>query len=136
MGSEPTTLHDLVGCSTYHWATGDSVVSKSPIVGIDWNCITRLHSHMLVHVSSLTASCYHIKVSHIISIGNHMILSAIWNEISTGKIFQRRPKLHEPRGWVQFVVFEKIYKCLFIPNCTRKVMWLLINNIHEKIWNI
>ena len=27
----------------------------------------------------------------------------------------------------------KIYKCLFIPNCTRKIMWLLINNIHEKI---
>ena len=27
MGFEPTTLHDLVGCSN-HWATGDSVVSK------------------------------------------------------------------------------------------------------------
>ena len=27
----------------------------------------------------------------------------------------------------------KIYKCLFIPNCTRKIMWLLINNIYEKI---
>jgi len=27
----------------------------------------------------------------------------------------------------------KIYKCLFIPNRTRKIMWLLINNMHEKI---
>ena len=27
----------------------------------------------------------------------------------------------------------KIYKCLFLPNCTRKIMWLLINNINEKI---
>ena len=27
MGYEPTTLHDLVGCSN-HWATGDSMVSK------------------------------------------------------------------------------------------------------------
>ena len=27
----------------------------------------------------------------------------------------------------------KMYKCLSIPNCTRKMMWLLINNIHEKI---
>ena len=27
MGFEPTTLHDLVGCST-HWATGDLMVSK------------------------------------------------------------------------------------------------------------
>ena len=38
------------------------------------------------------------------------------------------------RLWrVQFVLFEKFYECLFIPNCTRKIMWLLINNIHEKI---
>ena len=27
----------------------------------------------------------------------------------------------------------KIYKCLFIPNHTRKIMWLLIKNMHEKI---
>ena len=27
----------------------------------------------------------------------------------------------------------KIYKSLFIPNCKSKIMWLLINNIHEKI---
>ena len=32
----------------------------------------------------------------------------------------RLTKLHEAVGRVQFVVFEKIYKCLFIPNCTRK----------------
>ena len=31
------------------------------------------------------------------------------------------------------MVFEKIYKCLFIPNCTRKIMWLCFNNINEKI---
>ena len=37
---------------------------------------------------------------------------------------------------MQFVVFKKIYKCLFIPNCTRKVMWLLINNTLEKIYNL
>ena len=47
------------------------------------------------------------------------------------KFFQRLTKLHEPVGWVQFVVLEKIYKCLFIPNCTRKTMWLRIHNIHE-----
>ena len=27
----------------------------------------------------------------------------------------------------------KINKCLFIPNCTRKIMWLRVNNIHGKI---
>ena len=46
-------------------------------------------------------------------------------------IFQRLTKLYEPVGRVQFGVFRKIYKC-FIPNCTRKIMWLLNNNIHEK----
>ena len=44
----------------------------------------------------------------------------------------RLTKLHEAVGRVQFVVFEKIYKCLFIPNCTRKIIWLRINNFHEK----
>ena len=52
--------------------------------------------------------------------------------MSTSNFFQRLTKLHEPYGLVQFVVFEKIYKCLFIPNCTRKIMFLRINNIHEK----
>ena len=33
MRFQPTTLHDLVGCSN-HWATGDSVVSKGQVVGI------------------------------------------------------------------------------------------------------
>ena len=31
----------------YHWATGDFVVRKGQIVGIDWNRIARLHSHVL-----------------------------------------------------------------------------------------
>ena len=63
MGFEPTTLRDLVGRSN-HWATGDSVVRKGQIVGIDWNRIARLHSHVL----SLTASRCHIKASHMNSL--------------------------------------------------------------------
>ena len=51
MGFEPTTLRDLVGCSN-HSATGDSMVSKGQIVGIDWNRIARLRSHILTHVNS------------------------------------------------------------------------------------
>ena len=57
-----------------------------------------------------------------ICIGNQMISGAIWNE--QGAFFQRLTKLHEPAGWVQFVVFEKINKCLFIPDYTRKIVWL------------
>ena len=45
----------------YLWATGDSVVSKGQVVGIDWNRIARLHSHVLAHMNSLTASRCHIK---------------------------------------------------------------------------
>ena len=36
---------------------------------------------------------------------------------------------HEPEGWTQFVVFENIYPCLFIPNCSRKIMSSRINDI-------
>ena len=52
----------------YHWATGDSVVSKGQIVGIDWNRIARLHSHVLAHMNSLTTSSCHIKASHMNSL--------------------------------------------------------------------
>ena len=62
MGFEPTTLRDLVGCSN-HCATGDSVVSKGQIVGI-----ARLHSPVLAHMISLTASRCHIKASHMNSL--------------------------------------------------------------------
>ena len=67
MGFEPTTLRDLVGCSTTE-PTGDSVVSKGQIVGIDWNRIARLHSHVLAHMNSLTASRCHINASHMNSL--------------------------------------------------------------------
>ena len=41
----------------FHWATRDSAVTKGQIVGIDWNRISRLHSHVLrAHMNSLTAS--------------------------------------------------------------------------------
>ena len=39
------------------------MVSKGQIVGIDWNHIVRLHSHVLAHMNSLTASRCHINAS-------------------------------------------------------------------------
>ena len=36
-------------------------------------------------------------------------------------IFSKTAKLHEPVRRVPFMVFEKIYKCLFTPNCMRKI---------------
>ena len=44
------------------------MVSKRQIVGIDWNRIARLHSHVLAHMISLTASRCHIKASHMNSL--------------------------------------------------------------------
>ena len=60
MGFEPTTLRDLVGCSNQR-ATGDSMVSKSQFVGLDWNRIVRLHSQVLTSTCELTNS---IALSH------------------------------------------------------------------------
>ena len=68
MGYKPTTLRDIVGCFTTELATGDSVVSKGQIMGIDWDRIARLHSHVLAHMNSLTTSRSHIKASHINSL--------------------------------------------------------------------
>ena len=44
------------------------MVSKGQIVGIDWNRMVRLHSHVLAHMNSLTASRCHIKASHMNSL--------------------------------------------------------------------
>ena len=74
MGFEPTTLRDQVGCSN-HWATGASMVSKGQIVGINWNHIVRLHSHVLTHMNSLTASHCHIKASSTYELTNNITLS-------------------------------------------------------------
>ena len=41
-------------------------------------------------------------------------------------LYRKTKKIAGAVGRVQFVVFEKIYKCLFIPNFTRKIMWLRI----------
>ena len=54
--------------------------------------------------------------SNVVCIGNRMISSAIWNK-------KARVNL----------IFEKIYKCLFIPNCTRKSCdYLLIIAMKKK----
>ena len=62
-----------------------------------------------------------------VCIGNHMISSAIGNIYARVISFaaeQNCTSLYV--GWVQILVFEKNYKCFFNPNCTRKIMCLLI----------
>ena len=59
-----------------------------------------------------------------------------WFQVQFGinkheSIFPKTDKIAQPVGRVQFVIFEKIHKCLFIPNCTRKIIWLRINKYME-----
>ena len=67
-----------------------------------------------------------------ICIGEHMISSAIWNKLARVN-FSNTNKIARARRASAICGLWKIYKCSFIPNCTRKIMWLLINNIYEKI---
>ena len=48
--------------------------------------------------------------------------------LKTTKIAQARRESAICSLWKNLQV-----QCSFIPNCRRKIMWLLINNIHEKI---
>jgi len=51
------------------------MVSKGQIVGINWNRIVRLHSHVLTHMNSLTASHCHIKASSTYELTNSITVS-------------------------------------------------------------
>ena len=99
MEFKPTTLRDLYSRMLYHWASGDSVLSKGQIVGIDWNRIARLHSHVLAHMNSLTASRCHIEASHMNSLTAlrrrfllilSLIITKPIHKTKAGKNFYRR----------------------------------------------
>ncbi len=71
-----------------------------------------------------------------ICIGNSMVSSAIWKKHArvsfSSVVFQRRSKLHESEGRVQFDVFEKLTSVCFFQ-IARETILLLVNSIHEKI---
>jgi hypothetical protein len=56
----------------------------------------------------------------IVSIGNSAVSSEIWRKKHAQVSFQRRSKLHESEGLVQFEVFEKLTS-VFFPNCNEKL---------------
>ena len=71
--------------------------------------------------------CYHWTTAlKTICIGNEMISSAIWNKWARVN-FSKTNKIARAR---RASAIWGLYKCLFNPNCTRKIMWLLVNNIH------
>ena len=49
------------------------------------------------------------------------------------QIFQRLQKIARARRASVICSLWKICECLFIPNCTRKIIWLLVNNIQVTI---
>ena len=66
-----------------------------------------------------------------LSIGNQMISSAIWNtEIN----YNRLQKISRARRASAICSLWKIYDCLFISNCTRKIVWLHVNNVQVTIF--
>ena len=76
---------------------------------------------------------YQVLFTHqnVISIGNHMISSAIWDK-SARVNFSKANQIARARRASAICGLWKIYECWFIPNCTREIMWLLVNNIHAK----
>ena len=60
-----------------------------------------------------------------------MVSSAIWKKHAR-VCFQRRSKLHESEGRVQFEVFGKLTSVCFFQ-IARETILLLVNNIHERI---
>ena len=73
-----------------------------------------------------------LNLNQQISKGNHMISSAIWDK-SARVNFSKTNKIARARRASAICSLWKIYECWFIPNCTRKIMWLLVNNTHTKI---
>ena len=49
------------------------------------------------------------------------------------QIFQRLQKIARAHRASAICSLWKICECLFIPNCTRKIIWLLVNNIQVTI---
>ena len=59
---------------------------------------------------------------------------SIKNDVGASRLYKKIKKwLKEGRKKKFEYRFVQVITCLFIPNCTRKIMLLLINNIHEKI---
>ena len=83
-----------------------------------------------VHMINRNAVSVSLECRIRISIVNHMISSAIWDKLArvnfskTNQIARRASAICS---------LWKIYECWFIPNCTRKIMWLLVNNTLTKI---
>ena len=50
----------------------------------------------------------------------------------SGVNFSKTTKCTRPTGSCTFVGLWKIYSCLFIPNCTRKIMWLPIQRTRNE----
>ena len=49
------------------------------------------------------------------------------------QIFQRLQKVARARRASAICSLWKVCECLFIPNCTRKIVWLLVNNTQGTI---
>ena len=65
-----------------------------------------------------------------VSKGNYIISHAVWNK-SAGVNFS----IQTAQAYRANAIFSlwKVHKCWYIPNCLRKIMWLLVNDIQANI---
>ena len=75
---------------------------------------------------------YTCALSNLYLWGNRMISSVIWDK-SAQVNFLKTNKIARARRASAICGLWKIYECWFIPNCPRKIMWLLVNNVLAKI---
>ena len=63
----------------------------------------------------------------------HLPLVLLHPHRVAGSETERLQKIARARRASAICSLWKIYECLFIPNCTRKIIWLLVNNIQVTI---
>ena len=65
-----------------------------------------------------------------VSIGNYIISHAVWNK-SAGVNFS----IQTAQALRANAIFSlwKVHECWYIPNCLRKIMWLLVNDIQANV---
>ncbi len=85
---------------------------------------------VLIHVSRVThrqmGGGVKWPLPREICIGNSMVPSAIWKKHARVRVFQRRSKLHESEGRVQFDVFEKLTSVFFFKLHEKPYYYLLM----------
>ena len=92
--------------------------------------ISTIIVHNTDHFAPFIAASLLQGSNNILCKGDHMVSSAIWNKWAQVNFLKAKICA---RSVCEICSLLKIYQSSFGSNCTRKIMWLLVNNIHAKI---